>query len=271
MSWEIRRDGHVAIVHMTGTKANAQNETFFASLHATFDRLEHEFADCAVVLTAEGPVFSAGIDFESAFAMLASDDLVALGAWIRQYQATNLRLWRYPRPTVAAVNGHAFAGGAITALDCDYRIGVSTARFSLNEVPIGIAMPAIYVEIIRYAMGTPAGSVTTLFGATYDARGARELGFIHEIASPEDLLPSAVAVAGSVPPEAFEAYAFSKRALQAPAEDRIRTAAAEADENLPRLLTADPATRLRARRYAEIKGRRPSWDRGEADDPGAAG
>jgi enoyl-CoA hydratase len=263
MGWDIRRDGNVAIVRMAGTKANAQNEVFFESLHSTFDRLEREFADCAVVLTADGPLFSAGIDFDSAFAMLASSDHAALGAWIKQYQATNLRLWRHPRPTIAAINGHAYAGGAITALDCDYRVCVNAARFSLNEVPIGIAMPAIYIEIIRHAMGTPAASLTTLFGRVYDAQQALELGFVHAVTTPEDLLPSALEMARSVPPEAFDAYAFSKKVLQAPAEERIRTTAAESDEDLPTLFTADPAVRLRARRYTEIKGRPPAWDRPE--------
>jgi enoyl-CoA hydratase len=54
---------------------------------------------------------------------------------------------------VAAIDGHAYAGGVITALDCDYRAAARDAQFSLNEVPIGIPMPAAYVEIIRYAMG----------------------------------------------------------------------------------------------------------------------
>jgi enoyl-CoA hydratase len=247
---------------MSGTKANAQNEQFFASLHSAFDRLESEFAACAVVLTAEGPVFSAGIDFEAAFTMLASDDLAALSVWIQQYQATNLRLWRYPRPTIAAINGHAIAGGVITALDCDFRISARTARFSLNEVPIGIAMPAIYIEILRHALGTPAASITTLFGRTYDADEAFRLGLVHQVTSAEDLLPAALEIARSVPPEAFDAYAFSKSVLQAPAEERIGSSAAQRDEaELPVLLTADPAVRLRAQRYEEIKGHRPPWDR----------
>ncbi len=54
---------------------------------------------------------------------------------------------------MAAIDGHAYAGGVITALDCDYRAAARDAQFSLNEVPIGIPMPAAYVEIIRYAMG----------------------------------------------------------------------------------------------------------------------
>jgi enoyl-CoA hydratase len=55
---------------------------------------------------------------------------------------------------VAAINGHAYAGGLITALDCDHGIaGDGALQFSLNEVPIGIPMPAVYCEIIKHAVG----------------------------------------------------------------------------------------------------------------------
>jgi enoyl-CoA hydratase len=266
MSWELERDGDVVVVRMTGTKANVQNDVFFDHLHDAFDRLEREFADCAVVLTAAGSCFSAGLDFEAAFPILASSDLAAMADWIRRYQATNLRVWRYPRPTVAAINGHAYAGGLITALDCDYRVTVDKARFSLNEVPIGIAMPAIYVEIIRYAIGDPAAALTTLFGREYDCQAALQLGFVHAITTPERLLPDAVAIARDVAPDAFDAYAFSKRALQAAALERIESVATQLDEELPALLSSDRSVRIRAQRYTEIKGLAPPWSR-EGTDP----
>ena len=55
---------------MKTNKVNAQNPTFFGDLHATFDRLESEFSDCAVVLTGTGAVFSAGLDFDHHFPRL---------------------------------------------------------------------------------------------------------------------------------------------------------------------------------------------------------
>lgn len=261
MPWDLERVDDVVIVRMTGTKANAQNEAFFCDLDAAFDRLEREFGDRAVVLTSAESCFSAGIDFEEAFSMLASSDLDAMARWIHRYQATNLRVWRYPRPTIAAINGHAFAGGVITALDCDYRVTVDSARFSLNEVPIGIAMPAVYVEVIRYAVGDPAAALTTLFGQVYDAHEALRLGLVHAVATPERLLPDALAMARAVPPDAFDAYAFSKRALQGPALERIEAVAVHLDEQLPALFSNDASMRVRARRYKEIKGHAPEWQR----------
>src|SRR6185295_17885655 len=79
----------------------------------------------------------------------------------------NLRIFTYPRPTIAAINGHAFAGGLITALACDYRLATPHARLCLNEVPIGIPMPSTYVEIIRYSIGVSSASELVLFGREY--------------------------------------------------------------------------------------------------------
>jgi enoyl-CoA hydratase len=220
-----------------------------------------EFADCAVVLTATGSCFSAGLDFDTAWPILASRDLESMALWIRRYQATNLRIWTFPRPTVAAVNGHAFAGGLITALDCDYRIAAADARFSLNEVPIGIPMPAIYLEIIRYAIGGAAATVTSLFGREYDAPAALKLGLVHSIASQDQVEDDAIAMARAVPPESFEAYAFTKRALQADTLARINTVAARLDDELPVLMSSDAAVGVRAARYTEIKKQSPSWAR----------
>ena len=122
MPWTIeRKQDHVAVVTMTTNKVNAQNPAFFADLHAAFDRLDAEFRDCAVVLTSTGAVFSAGLDFDHHFPLFARQSLKEIDAWFAAYRATNLR-FHLPRPTVAAVNGHAYAGGLITAFCCDHRI-----------------------------------------------------------------------------------------------------------------------------------------------------
>jgi enoyl-CoA hydratase len=92
------------------------------------------------------------------------------------------RLFQYPRPTVGAVNGHAIARGLITALDCDFRVVArKPARFGLNEVRIGIPMPAVYVEIIKYALGDQIGALAALRGKLYELDEAARRGFFHEV------------------------------------------------------------------------------------------
>ena len=151
MSWTIERLGRVAVVTMTTNPVNAQNRAFFADLHEAFDRLERDHPESPVVLTGTGTRFSAGLDLGEHFPLFAGDP-AAVASWFGDYRATNMRLFTYPRPTVAAVNGHAFAGGLITAAVCDHRVAVADgARFGLNEVPIGIPMPAVYVRMLAYA------------------------------------------------------------------------------------------------------------------------
>ncbi len=177
MSWTIERRGRIAVVTMNTNPVNAQNRAFFADLHDAFDRLERDHAECPVVLTGVGARFSAGLDLGEHFRLFAGDtDKVA--EWFLDYRATNMRLFTYPRPTVAAVNGHAFAGGLITAAVCDRTVGAAgDARFGINEVNIGIPMPAVYLRMLTYAWGQPVASRTCLQGEIFSVDEATRWEF----------------------------------------------------------------------------------------------
>ena len=217
MSWQIDLVDGVAVVTMNTNKANAQNEHFFADLHEALDRLDREPPSTGIVLTGQGSIFSAGIDLKYSLPLFATQDLRAIREWFARYRATNVRLFGYPRPTVAAINGHAFAGGVITALCCDYRIAAEgPARFALNEVPIGIPMPPVYSEIIRYAIGTPNATLATLFGQEYDVDGARRIGFVHETVAPDKLIEAAVQRANLSPPMRWPPTPARSRASRLP-------------------------------------------------------
>jgi enoyl-CoA hydratase/carnithine racemase len=262
MAWTIeRRNEHVALVTMNTNKANAQNPTFFGDLHRAFDRLEAEFSDCAVVLTGAGRVFSAGLDFDYHFPLFARRSSKEVDAWFEIYRATNLRIFTYPRPTVAAINGHTYAGGLITALDCDMRIAAEgDLQFALNEVPIGIPMPAVYCEIIKYAIGTLWATEITLFGRIYDLAAAQRMGVVNRVVPPERLIDEAATWASAVEPGCHPAYAFSKRALQAATLRAIDDARRLDLDLLSRGMTDPGSLRAQARRYRELKGRDPTWE-----------
>lgn len=261
MPWTIeRKHDHVAVVTMNTNKVNAQNPAFFDDLHGAFDRLEREFADCAVVLTGTGRVFSAGIDFEHNFPLFARRSLAEIDAWFEAYRATNLRLFTYPRPTVAAINGHACAGGLITALDCDYRMATDGPfQFTLNEVAIGIPMPAVYVEIIKHAVGSAVAHELTLFGQVYDLAAMLRFGVLGRAVPAERLIPEAIEWAQSVHPDCHAAYAFAKRALQATTMAAIDVAARLDRDWLSRGMSDPASLRAHARRYRELKGREITW------------
>src|SRR6185369_3321952 len=193
---------------MTTNPVNAQNRAFFTDLHDAFDRLEHDHSDSPVVLTGQGQRFSAGLDLGEHFPLFAGPP-EGVADWFATYRATNMRLFTYPRPTVAAVNGHAFAGGLITSAVCDRRIAVNTgARFALNEVPIGIPMPAVYVRMLTYAWGEQTAARASLFGEPFDQDQAHAPGMFDELVPADQLLDRAIAVAESIPEDTLEHYAF---------------------------------------------------------------
>jgi enoyl-CoA hydratase len=226
MPWTIeRKHDHVAVVTMNTNKVNAQNSTFFDDLHAAFDRLEAEFNDYAIVLTGTGGAFSAGLDS-------TTTPLVRATIAERDRRLVRRLSCHQPAPlhVSSAYRGGdqrpCIAGGLITALGRDHRIASDGApQFSLNEVAIGIPMPAVYCEIIKHAIGPRAANELTLFGQIYDLVAAARMGVIDKTALPGRLLDDAVAWAALVPPDCYPAYAFAKRALQATTMAAIDAAA----------------------------------------------
>jgi enoyl-CoA hydratase len=224
MSWKIDHDDGIVVVTMNTNKANVQNDEFFMHLHEAMDRLDTDFPRLPVVLTGQNHIFSAGIDFKYTFPIFASGNKAKIAAWFERYRATNIRLFSAGRPMIAAINGHALAGGLITALCCDYRVGSeSGAQFALNEVPVGISMPSIYTEIIRDQVGARAAALWALFGERYDAQRAFADGYLHEIAPNDTVLSRAIAVARSINPATLDAYINSKHVLRAPTVALLNT------------------------------------------------
>ncbi|CAM3509092.1 enoyl-CoA hydratase/isomerase family protein [Nocardioides zeicaulis] len=260
MSWTIDRHGRVAVVTMNTNPVNAQNRQFFADLHDAFDSLESDYPDAPVVLTSTGKRFSAGLDLDEHFRLFAGHrDHVE--SWFADYRATNMRLFTYPRPTVAAVNGHAFAGGLITAAVCDHRIAADDpdARFGINEVPIGIPMPAVYLRMLQYAWGEPVAARLSLHGDVFTAAQVNGLGVVHSLAPADELLERAIAVAELTPADCIEAYAYSKKALQAPALRDIAVLSDVLDQQLPDGMTSTESRHAHRRYWEQLKGRAADW------------
>jgi Amidohydrolase/Enoyl-CoA hydratase/isomerase len=132
-------------------------------------------------------------------------------------------------------------------------------QFSLNEVPIGIPMPAVYCEIIKHAVGPRAAFELTLFGQVDDLTVATRLGIVQQTVAPNQLVDAAVAWAALVPPDFYKAYAFSKRALQATTMAAIDYAARLDRDWLSRGMSDLGSIRAHARRYKELKGREITW------------
>lgn len=212
--------GTTAVVRLARGKGNALNIDFLEAIDAAFGQLAGGPAR-AVVLTGQGKTFGAGVDLP---------ELLAGGpAYVRRFLPCLVqvfeRLARFPKPLVAAVNGHAIAGGAIIMLACDQRIlARGSAQIGLSEVRVGVRFPAWALEIARFA--TPPEHFPTLIGAgrTYAPDEALTRGLVDELAEPEQLLARALAVAeelGGLLPSAFQA---AKQAVRRPLFEAVARA-----------------------------------------------
>jgi enoyl-CoA hydratase len=233
------------------------NPAFFDDLNHAMDVVERDHPRRPMVLTGEGNTFSAGLDFEDVFPRFARADAGEIRAWFDRFRASILRVFAMPRRTVAAVNGNAYAGGLILAACCDRRVGAEGgARFALNEVPIGIPMPGVYIEIVRHAVGTFYACETVLDGVVYGVADAVKAGFLHEAVPRERVLEVAVERARVIPPDCFEAYAASKRTLQAPALAVLEGSGLERDAEALRVIALPSSNRAQQAALAKLKAKR---------------
>ena len=237
MSWEIEKTGDIAIVRMNSNPMNVINEVFFSDLDEAFATLESEYAESPVVLTSSQRAFSAGLDLKYHLSLFSSRDEEEIWQWYTRFRGALLRVFAYERPVVAAVNGHAIAGGLILALCCDYRVCVdSGARFGLNEITIGFPIPSAIAQIVLYVLGTAIAQQVMTTGFLYEPRDAVRLGFFDESREEDNLLSHCVEFAGQYRPSLIPGYAFSKRALRRETVANMEGVCAETDRQLPGVL-----------------------------------
>ena len=138
----------VAVLTMEHGKANAVDEVLFTDLNRALDDVEASSAR-AVVLTGTGSMFSAGVNL---FRVLEGG-VPYLEAFMPLLSASIRRLFNHPLPMVAAVNGHALAGGCILAAACDRRVmNFEQGKIGVTELAVGVPFPAAALEAVRFLL-----------------------------------------------------------------------------------------------------------------------
>jgi enoyl-CoA hydratase len=178
-------------------------------------------------------------------------------AWFEGFRGAMLRVFETLRPTVAAVNGHVFAGGVILALGCDFQIGrAGNYQCAINEVPVGIPMPSVYTELIRHRLGTAVATEAILTGRSYSPAEALDAGFFHEVVEVEQLLPAAIEKARCVTPACMPAYEHSKKMLLAPVLARMESLSEPLDEGTAAVISSEPLLHAQKQSLALLKQQR---------------
>lgn len=203
-----RLDDDVAVISLDDGKANVFSNSSLEALEALLDRVESEGAR-ALVLVGRPGRFSAGFDL----AEMSADDETMRALVVRGCRWW-LRLYGLGIPTVAACTGHALAGGAITLLSCDVRVGVDgVGKIGLNEVAIGMTLPIFAVELARDRLAG-AHLWRAVTGQVYDPATAVEVGFLDTLVTEDELLPAAMAEARALTERNTTAYGGTKANLR---------------------------------------------------------
>jgi enoyl-CoA hydratase/carnithine racemase len=240
----------VAVVRLAHGKVNALDLELVQAIAQTFVRLESEPVR-AVVLTGSGRAFSAGVDLRR----IIDGGAEYVAAFVPALVGAFVAVFRLGRPVVAAVNGHAIAGGAILVSACDHRI-MSGGRIGVTELRVGVPFPVAAMEILHCALGPAKARATIIDGETYDPVHAAQLGLIDTVANEADLLDralaSALTLADTIP---ADVYRHTKRQLHRDADERIERWAADGDAEAIRLWATAATDGRIARFMTEVVGR----------------
>ena len=203
--------GGVAVVRIDRPPANALAPDLLDEGAELVASLAADSPD-AVVLTGTGSFFSAGVDLKLLPALPPAEQ----AAMVPRINRAFCDWYGLRRPLVAAVNGHAVAGGFILFLCADHRVGVAETSYGLTELRVGAPYPAAAMTLLKAELSPRAARRLVLGADLIDGREALELGAIDELAEPADVLDRAVAVARELAALPRETYELVKEQLRGP-------------------------------------------------------
>src|SRR5437868_2746570 len=182
-------DGPVATITLNRPdKRNALSFELLDDLISALDEVERGPAQVLIV-TGAGKAFCAGLDLDELKSLLGKTHDQNVQDSARMARIFR-RIYEFPRPTIAAVNGAAIAGGTGIATMCDFTLAVPEAKFGYTEVRIGF-VPAIVSSILVWQVGHKIARDLLLTGRLFDAAEAHRYGLVNEVVAPEQLMDRA--------------------------------------------------------------------------------
>ena len=214
VQYELR--DRVATVRIDDGKRNALSPEVLRQVYHAFDRAEADRA--IVIVTGREDVFSAGFDLN----VMKRGGTNAL-RMLRLGYALPARVLSYPRPVIAACNGHSLAMGVFLMLSADYVVGCrGDFRIAANEVAIGLKMPRIASAMLRHRLNPAAFQRAVTLSQYFDVETARSAGFFDEIVEPGELMQRATSNAEQFQALDERAHKLSKRQIRAALIRKIR-------------------------------------------------
>lgn len=213
----VEQKDDIEILRMEYGSANAMDVRFCVELTRSIKGLAASTSR-AIVLTGQGKVFGAGVDLPQ----LLEGGVDYIRKFLPALDTLLETLFFCQKPVVAAVNGHAIAGGCLLACATDRRfMAAGKAQIGVPELHVGVPFPTVAMEIMRARTSPSFYEEVTLGGRTYVAEDARQRGLVDVIVEPEELLTEAITAAKSLAVIRPEIYAFSKQQSRQPVRAAI--------------------------------------------------
>jgi enoyl-CoA hydratase len=219
----IEEAGDVAVVRIDRPPANAMDLELLAQGHEAREELAASEPG-AVVLVGRDRFFSAGMDLKAAPGLSTSQQRETVDGINRLF----LGWYGFPRPVVAAMNGHAVAGGLILALCADHRVCATEGRLGLTELRAGLPYPIAAISVVRAELSPAAARRLVLGASLVEPDEALALGVVDELRPVEEVLPRATEVATQLAALPRATYPIVKRQLRGPAIDALERALSSA-------------------------------------------
>jgi enoyl-CoA hydratase/carnithine racemase len=191
-----------------GPDQNRVNPEWIAKVSESLDEVEAAPAPRALVTTCSGDFFSVGFDLE--WMVANPDGVTELVASMHEVVARVLEL---PLPTVAALQGHALAGGGLLALAHDYRVMRDDRVFWLPEVDGGVAFSPGFTDLVRARLAPQTAHEAMTAGRRYTASEAAQERIVDAVAPAEEVVEKAASIARELSGKQPEAYGTIKAHL----------------------------------------------------------
>ena len=246
-------DGIATLTLNRPEKRNAITFELLDDLMAGLNAAEQSAAQ-VVLLTGAGKAFCAGLDLEGLKGLLGKKheenvkDSATMAALFR-------RIYDFPKPTIAAVNGAAIAGGTGIATMCDFTLAVPEAKFGYTEVRIGF-VPAIVSSFLVTQVGHKVARDLLLTGRLFDAAEAHRYGLVNEVVPAAQLMPRARALAQTLIENSPSSVRAAKRLINSFIAEQLDEQIAQAIEDNARIRTTDD---FREGITSFLEKRKPKW------------
>jgi Delta3-Delta2-enoyl-CoA isomerase len=209
---ELDQDGSVFVLRLRGGE-NRFSMELLDEVNAALDRVQAIEGPCALVTTGEGKFYSNGMDLD--WLRTAPE---RAGDYLRDIYAVLGRVLGFPAITVAAVNGHAFGGGALLACAHDYAVmRADRGYWCMPEADLGLPLTAEYMSVLTARLPDRTVHDAVMTGRRYGGGDALAAGIVAGVAGEDDVLPEAIALAAGLAGKDGRVLAEHKRLLYGPA------------------------------------------------------